>query len=164
VRAPNWDALRAPRLGVLLHFDDSRSDAGALDWLLRHPDCHVSYNWLILRTGELHQIAPADARAWHAGVCRPSSPLLRYADANSAFYGIAIAAAADEPATAKQIGMVCTLVRRLFSEHGWHVTDDWRITGHEDEAWPRGRKTDPTGRDPRHPVLDTVAIRAAVAT
>lgn len=153
-RPSNFGKLREPRVGIMLHYDGSGSDDGAVEWLLFDPRCKVSYNWLILDDGTVRDIAPMDARAWHAGICRPSRPELVYADANSAFYGIAVAAKPGDLATSAQVAMVEQLCFALMRRKGW--TEGWRITTHKAEAWPRGRKVDPDG------VLDVEQIRARV--
>lgn len=138
---PNWGALREPRVGVCLHYDGSASDAGAVNWLTKHPDCRVSYHRLITDDGQAVKIAPDDARAWHAGVCRPSS-LLSYQDANSALYGLAFAAKAGDTLTYAQVRAAVKVVRVWYAEEDWALSDLWRITDHRAEAWPRGRKVD----------------------
>jgi N-acetyl-anhydromuramyl-L-alanine amidase AmpD len=156
----NYNAVREERLGVMLHYDGSTSDAGAVQWLLRDSRCKVSYNWLVLDSGEVVEIAPPDARAWHAGVCRPSHPTLRYRDANSAFYGLSLAATVGQTATSEAKAAIVDLCRVLFIRHGWDPErEGWRIVGHETEAWPRGRKIDPTGPNPSHPVLEVEEVR-----
>ncbi len=155
----NYNSLREERLGVMLHYDASASDAGAVDWLTKDPRCRVSYNWLVLDDGTLVEVAPEDKRAWHAGVCRPSRPQLPYKDANSAFYGIAWAGTDGEQCPAAALVSIIDLCVRLFNKHHWPLTDTWRIVGHEEEAWPRGRKVDPTGSKPKRWVLDTVLVR-----
>ena len=105
-------------------------------------------------------VAPANARAWHAGTSRPSNNSLTYKDANSAFYGIAIAATDGDVATSAQKMAVVRLCHALFAHHGWSFKDElWRVTGHDTEAWPRGRKHDPTGSHPERPVLDVAEVR-----
>lgn len=154
--------LHEPRAGIMLHYDASASDAGAVAWLTRDPRCRVSYQWLVLDSGAVVAVAPDSARAWHAGVCRPSNPeQLRYADANSAFYGIAIAARAGERATPAQLAAVVDLCHELVGRHGWE-RELWRIVGHDTEAWERGRKQDPTGPHTARPVLSVQAVREAV--
>lgn len=161
----NWNRLREPRLGVMLHYDDSASDPGAVEWLTRDPRCRVSYNWLVLDDGTVVEIAPANARAWHAGVCRPSDPQrLRYRDANSAFYGIAIAASGRDTATAAQFDAVQRLVVDLFRRHGWSFAEPWRVTTHRREAWPRGRKIDIEGPNPASPVFPVARLRATLVS
>lgn len=162
----NWNRLREKRIGIMLHYDDSTSDAGALEWLMRDPRCHVSYTWVVTDDGTVTLVAPKNARAWHAGVCKPSSPRLAYRDANSAFYGLAIAASGKDRATEQQIAAVVALCRDVFREHKWPLTDGWRVTTHAREAWPRGRKVDCEGADAhgrlrtKDYVLDPDVIRA----
>ena len=163
---PNWGKkLDEPRKGVMLHYDDSGSDTGGVEWLTHDPRCHVSYNFLVLDRGDVVEIAPPACRAWHAGVCRPSDPAhLAYRDANSAFYGVAVAAKAGDEVTVQQLGAVVELCQRLARLHGWDLAaEPWRLTGHDLEAWPRGRKIDPTGPDPAHPVLDLAHVRRLAA-
>lgn len=156
------DTLHEERKGIMLHYDASASDAGAVAWL-NSPACKVSYSWIILDDGSQITIAPTDARAWHAGVCRPSNPQLPYKDANSAFYGIAIAATAGDHATPAQTQAVANLCVGVFQRHKWsRSTDLYRIVGHNTECWPRGRKTDPEGPNPSDPVLAVEDIRDLV--
>ncbi len=152
-----WNELREPRLGVMIHYDGSRSDAGAMAWF-RDPLCRVSYQALVLRTGDWVQIAPDDMRAWHAGTCAPSDDWLEYRDANSAFYGIAAAGDCDHRVRPVQLLTMAWLTRQYFEQEGWPLGETWRITGHEDEAWPRGRRIDPAGVL-AVPVLGTWEIR-----
>lgn len=161
----NWNSTREPRLGVLIHYDASRSDAGALGWLTADPRCPVSYHVLVTDDGNAYQIAPLDKRAWHAGVCVTSDPdHLPYRDANSAFYGVSIAATDGDVATPAQFRGVVQTCRELAEREGWDLSrEPWRIQGHNAEAWPRGRKIDPTGSNPAKPVLDVEAVRSAFA-
>jgi N-acetyl-anhydromuramyl-L-alanine amidase AmpD len=135
----------------MLHYT-AGTDLSGLQWLLFDPACKVSYNWLILDDGTTVSVAPQDARAWHAGACHPSNPTrLPYRDANSAFYGIAIAAQAGESATKAQLDMVATIAAGLFRAHGWPALDvSVRLTDHAAEAWPRGRKVDTGSVLPLH--------------
>jgi N-acetyl-anhydromuramyl-L-alanine amidase AmpD len=157
--AENYGKLTEERLGVLLHYDDSASDPGAVEWLLKDARCKVSYNWLVLDDGRVVEVAPADKRAWHAGVCKPSSRQLPYRDANSAFYGIAWAGRDQQAITPAALVALLDLVRGLFTAHHWPLTDSWRITGHDREAWPRGRKIDPTGTEKARPVLSVELVQ-----
>lgn len=150
--------LREPRVGVMLHYDASQSDAGAVAWFA-DPRCRVSYHYLVLDDGGFVSIAPPDRRAWHAGVCKPSSDRLQYRDANSAFYGIAAATTDGVDVTPLQLLTIAWLTRRLFEREGWPVTDLWRIVGHRTEAWKRGRKSDPEGGDLANPVYSPADIR-----
>lgn len=159
----NWNTRREDRIGVMLHYDASSSDRGAVEWLTRNPKCKVSYNWLVTDEGAIHSVAPYEARAWHAGACRPSSTKLKYKDANSAFFGIAIAARDGEVATHEQFTSVVRLTMALFKAQGWTDADIYRITSHHLEAWPRGRKQDIIGPDPENPVLCLDTVRDEVA-
>jgi hypothetical protein len=161
----NWGTLREKRIGIMFHYDASTSDAGAVQWLKHDSRCKVSYNTLVLDNGTVEQIAPDNRRAWHAGVCRSSDPRLVYADANSAFYGISIAATAGETATAAQKATIDRLCEEIFTKEGWSKCNDaWRVVGHNTEAWPRGRKSDPIGPNPNKPVLSTTEIRGMLVS
>lgn len=149
----------AVRQGILLHYDASSSDKGALAWLEDDARARVSYHYLVLDSGEVLQIAPPAARAWHAGECRPSRREFTYSDGNNAFYGVAIAATDGERATPAQVEAVAKLCHFLFWLEGWSEADLWRITGHDAEAWPRGRKSDPTGSNPAAPVLSVKEVQ-----
>lgn len=157
------EKLFEPRMGVCLHFDGSANDRGSVAWL-RDPKCEVSYNLIVLDNGTVERIAPDDKRAYHAGECKSSDPRLPYKDANSAFYGLAIAATDGDTCTPLQFSSVVRMCAGYFLKHGWKANETWRIVGHETEAWPRGRKHDPTGSDATKPVLDVSAVRSAVRT
>lgn len=156
-RTGAWDTLRQPRMGVMLHYTGG-TDLSGLQWLLFDQRCRVSYNWLTLDDGTTLSVAPKEARAWHAGVCKDSDEFFVYHDANSAFYGHAIAAESGDTCTPKQFDMVVQTIVALFREHQWTPEQTLtRITDHAREAWPRGRKED-TGN-----VLPLANVRRAVA-
>lgn len=159
----SWGGVvpNSKRIGICLHYDASTSDAGGIEWL-KSPKCKLSYNFAVRDNGEVVEIAPENRRAYHAGVCKPSSDFAakaNYTDANSSFYGIAITATSGDVATEPQKQAVVALCKRLYAKHGW--TEPWRITGHSAEAWPRGRKADPEGQGAK-PVLDIAEIRRYV--
>lgn len=158
----NYSKLRENRVGICLHYDASGSDAGAVAWF-GDPRCRVSYQLLVLDNGSFVRIAPDDKRAWHAGRCKTSDPeRLKYKDANSALYGIAIASSGKHGVEPLQLLTTAFLVRRYFELRGWDITETWRIVGHNTEATPRGRKTDPEGADPKNPILSVDHIRQLV--
>lgn len=159
----NWNQRREPRIGIMIHYDDSASDPGAKAWLTEDERCKLSYNDLVMDDGLIVPIAPEDARAWHAGICKPSLPTLKYQDANSAFYGMAIAASGKDRATAAQYAAVIKRCRERFAKHQWPLTDTWRVVSHASEAWPRGRKVDCEGPRRGDPVLDLERVRRALA-
>lgn len=156
----NWNRRREPRIGVMAHYDASLSDAGAARFLTSDPSCNVSYNRLVLDAGRAVKITPDDARAWHAGRCRPSEPRLAYRDANSAFYGFAVAATAGDTITAVQRDVLVALCVWAFQRERWSLAETWRITDHAAEAWPRGRKVD---LGTQLVGLSVAIVRAAVA-
>lgn len=162
---PNWyEKLFEPRVGIMLHYDASASDEGAIYWLTKDPRCKVSYNWLVMDDGTIWGIAPWNLAAWHAGKCKPSNPRkLNYRGANSAFLGIAIAAADGQKATEKQKESVIHLCKDFFRMMQWKVSDTFRIVGHNTECWPRGRKWDPVGSNLASPVLDVEEIRRRIS-
>jgi len=139
----NYGKLREKRIGILLHWDGSGSDAGAVNWLTKHPDCRVSYNALITDDGQHIKVAPDDARAWHAGTCTPSKGF-KYKDANSAFYGLAFASKSGDTITRLQLIAAVKVARQWFGEEGWPLTDSWRVTDHKTET----RRPDGTHRKP----------------
>lgn len=147
--------LFEPRQGILLHYDASQNDKGAVAWF-QDPRCEVSYQFLVTDDGAAHRIAPDTARAYHAGVCKSSS--FAYTDANSAFYGVSLAATDGDTCTPKAFDTVVRLCVGYCLKHGWGAE---RITGHSAEAWPRGRKVDPEGTKPT-PVLSVERVRKAV--
>ena len=172
IKSRNYNELQQDRLGVMIHFDDSGTDAGAMQWF-EDPACKVSYNYLVLDDGTYVIIAPERYRAWHAGVCQPSNAKLAYTDANSAFIGIAAATNERVRATPEQHFTIAWLTRQIFARHGWQADEVWRITGHDAEAvypqlWngkphplagQRGRKIDPTGHRADDPIVSLARLR-----
>ena len=153
-----WSGLKEARKGVMLHWDGSGSDLGGLSWL-QNPDIRAGYHIVVGDDGSWGTLAPLKARAWHAGVCRPSSGAPKYRDANSAFYGISILNGGKEDVTQRQVLTAAWLAVRLFHREGWSRNDRHRIVTHSTEAWPRGRKVDPEGRDPLNPILSADDVR-----
>ena len=138
-KIPNgaYNRLREPRRGIALHFSAGRSDAQDIGWF-KNPACRVSYNALFLDGGDWVLIAPWDRRAWHMGFCRGQYrdryPDVGYRDANSAFYGLSASARQGDVATPEQLDSMAEVAVNLFLQHGWPLTDTWRITTHSAEA------------------------------
>ena len=153
-----WSGLKEPRQGVMLHWDGSGSDLGGLSWL-QNPDIKAGYNIVVGDDGSWGILAPLASRAWHAGVCRPSSGAPKYKDANSAFYGISILNGGKEDVTQRQVLTAAWLAARLFEREDWSRHDHRRVVTHSSEAWPRGRKVDPEGKDPLNPILSADDVR-----
>lgn len=160
--------LKEERQGVMLHYDGSSTDEGALSWL-QDSRSRVSYHYLILRDGSWASFAPLNKRAWHAGYCKPSDDRFTYSDGNSAFYGVSIASGPGEVATVGQILTTAFLVRSLYKIKKWYPKEEaWRLVSHASEAvygpnhpksGERGRKIDPEGPDKNRPILSVNEIR-----
>ncbi len=167
------DELREARKGIMLHYDASLNDKGSVAWL-KDDRCRVSYNWITLDNGNIVEIAPPKARAWHAGVCRWGNPESgfkkeKYKDANSAFYGLSIAATVGDETYPHQLRSIVAMCKTLFLDHRWSLQDEaWRIVGHDTESWYRDkekwyRKIDPIGPNKNRPVLDPAVVRRLIA-
>lgn len=172
IRKQNWGKLTEPRIGIMLHYDASYNDKSSVAWLASE-EVTVSYNWIVLDSGNIIPFAPLENRAWHAGCCRSDHPHLPYRDANSAFYGVSIAATVGDVATREAKGGVADLCVTLFAHHHWPVAEIWRIVSHGSQAvyckghplaGQRGRKSDPEGPNKARPVMNTNEIRGMVAT
>src|SRR5674476_1267745 len=157
--------LVAPRCGIMLHYDDSSSDASALAWF-NDPRCTNGYTWLVLDDGRVVELADPGMRTPHAGPCL--TPL-----ANSRFYGIAAATNGSVCVTPQQFHSIVRLCVAVARFHRWV---DPLLVGHDEQAvwtadytthrtlWGKvGRKVDPTGRRPDGaPVLDVHAVKEQV--
>jgi hypothetical protein len=176
------------RRGVMVHFDDSSSDRGALSWF-RDPEFRLSYNRAYRDDGTRIRITPSvHHAAYHAGVCLPEDGIptqelggttFRYGGANTGYFGLAITAAANEHITLEQLDALTTDIAIIFRAAGWSPDDvDDRIVGHDSRAifnprdnpkepqlWGKlGRKIDPTGFNVSDPVIDMGQLREGVRT
>lgn len=163
-RGQGWkENYRESRVAVMLHYDASSSDTGSVAWFRDPRAAGVGYHFLILDNGRVLQLAPYEARVYHAGVCRPSPALMEigayYRDANSALIGVSIAATDGDRAAPEQLLAVSQVCLEIFEREAWDPAETWRITGHSAEAWPRGRKIDPEGSNPDRPVLNPDLVR-----
>lgn len=157
---PNWNDLKGPRLGIALHYT-AGSYEGSVAWC-KDPASQVSYQWILAQDGRSEVIAPWNKRAWHMGVCRSSDARLVYTDANSAFEGLALAATDGDVITPGALCVLLDMLRNRFAANGWPLSESWRIVGHDSEAWPRGRKSDPRGTK-AVPVIDIHRVRRDLA-
>ena len=161
--------LAAARGGIMLHYDDSSSDASALEWF-DDPRCTNGYTWLVLDDGRVVELADPGMRTPHAGPC-----LTRMA--NSVFYGIAAATSGAVLATERQLESIASMCAAIVRHHRWTI-DAGRLVGHDQQAvwtpaytsrralWGRlGRKVDPTGLRPDgRPVIDLQDVMDRVRT
>ena len=162
--------LASPRLGVMLHYDDSTRDDWAVAWF-SDPRCTNGYTWLVLDDGRVIELADPAMRTPHAGPCLTKN-------ANSAYYGIAAATDGNHLATPVQLEAIVSCAAAVWAFHEWPPSDAaTRIVGHDAQAvwtaaytndkalWGRlGRKVDPTGtRTDRAPIIDIDNVRREVA-
>lgn len=144
--------LVAPRVGVMLHYDDSSRDDWAVAWF-SDPLCRNGYTWLVLDDGRVVELADPAKRTPHAGRCRTPN-------ANSAFYGISAATNGLVVATEAQVQAIAELIAALARAHRWAIP---LVVGHDSEALPAGRKVDPRGlRRDGVPILDVEDVRGRV--
>lgn len=172
------------RVGIMGHFDGSRTDQGAQSWF-DSPEFLLSYNRAYTDAGRRIRLTPAiEYKAMHAGKCRSDSRV--HDNANTAFYGLCVTAGDGQVATVQQFtsfavdAAVIARFHQLRGDPGWEIENiRYWLTGHEDWAihspastknqalWGKlGRKHDPTGDNPSKglpPVLDKVAMRQTVA-
>jgi N-acetyl-anhydromuramyl-L-alanine amidase AmpD len=161
--------LAAPRLGLMLHYDDSSRDDRAVEWF-SDPRCTNGYTWLVLDDGRIIELADPAFRTPHAGACRTPK-------ANSVFYGIAAATDGVTVVTQAQFAAIAELCAAIAAFEGWAATSmGRRIVGHDSEAiwtpentavrerWGSlGRKVDPTGiRPDGRAIIDMARLRARV--
>lgn len=156
--SPNHSRRVSPVVAVCLHWSGG-SFASTVDWCTR-PESQVSYHEAIARDGQVAHLVAVDRAAWSVGRSRPPAP---WSDitGNSSTYNIALAGGPSVPPTAAQLYAVIVRTQAVFRHFGWPLTDRFRVTGHHEWAWPRGRKTDPVGH-PDAPWLDLDAIRTAL--
>lgn len=168
INSPHSGEVIVPRIGCMIHFDDSTEDRWAVAWF-RDPACKVSYNRLYLDNGDVVSVCAMTRRAYHAGLCIGGN-------ANSKYYGLSAATDPRHPVTDKQFESMVEDTVRLFRYHGWTSADAaTRIVGHDERAiygpentkikslWGKtGRKIDPTGFDKTKPVLNMAKFRITV--
>lgn len=168
------------RVGVMWHFDASKTDKGALNWF-SDPSFLLSYNRAYTDSGNRIGLTPRiENRAYHAGTTREDA---RVHGGNTAFYGLCVTAGDGDVATPLQYAaiVVDTAViaryHQLRGDKGWETDNiDYWLTGHEEwaiygpkdtprkELWGKlGRKHDPTGSDLSKPVLSLAEGRLTVA-
>lgn len=64
---PNVNPMKKIKPGfIVVHYTAGGAADGSVRWCC-NPDSKVSYHLIIDRNGDIHQLAPCTARAWHAG-------------------------------------------------------------------------------------------------
>jgi len=129
--------LVAPRCGIMLHYDDSSSDASALAWF-NDPRCTNGYTWLVLDDGRVVELADPGMRTPHAGPCRMPN-------ANSRLYGIAAATNGSVCATERQLDAIAT-----GALHGHHATESSPGCGTSSDGNVGTERVEPRGGARQH--------------
>lgn len=132
--------------------------ASAVDWCRRR-EASVSYHEIIAPDGTLATLVAPERSAWAVGKSRAPAPW-EGASGNAMTYNIALAGGPRTPPTEAQRLVLLQRIVLAFATFGWSLKDSYRITGHHQWAWPRGRKVDPVGSG----WLDLNALRAQVST
>ena len=129
---------------VVLHGSGRYPTATAAQELeyLQRPRIRVSYHVYATKAGELHQMVPLDARAWHAGSSRWGT----VEDLNDLSIGIAFEStnAIDEVYPPEQVSPVFELVHELMEAYDIPPA---HVLTHEEVSYPQGRKVDPVNFD-----------------
>lgn len=174
------------RRGVMVHYDDSASDRGALAWF-RDPAFKLSYNRAYRDDGTRIRITPSiHHAAWHAGVCTIESGLplerlaghdFQYGGANTGYFGLSVTANGRDRVTPEQLDALMIDTAILCRACGWGPEDvEVRIVGHHEKAifnprdnptrpdlWRKvGRKIDPVGMNAADPVVNMMQLREGV--
>jgi len=157
--SPNSSRRVAPCVAVCLHWTGG-TYTSALNWCQR-VESQVSYHEIIGPRGELATLVSPERAAWAVGRSVAPPPWHGQTTGNAMTYNIALSGAPPTKPTADQLQRLTERLVAAFGHFGWSLKDGWRITGHHQWAWPRGRKADPQG-DARDPWLDLDAVRAAV--
>lgn len=119
---------------IVIHYDSGNSSSVIIRYLRR---THKSYHYYIERNGRIIQLVDPKQMAGHAGVSRWGTlSSLKFSS-----IGICLQNIPPQPYTdAQYVGLIFLTqqLRKRWSD----ITVD-RIVGHEDVAYPRGRKHDP---------------------
>ena len=129
------DTDREPPRYIVLHSTEG-GFAGAVSWLLNRIS-RASAHFVVSRSGEMRQLVSVHRRAWHAG----RSKWDRRVNLNTCSIGIEMEhwdKKQDWPLA--QLKAVAKLVAELRREFNIPVG---KVVGHDQIAWPRGRKIDP---------------------
>jgi len=117
---------------VVIHYDASLSDSGAISWM-RNPQSRVSAHYHIGRTGVVTQLVDLERAAWHAGVATLPLP-----------DGTSLAAGANEHSIGIELANAGMLQQ---DENGaiWYRDGDSavRVSGQVEHAamvWPSGMR------------------------
>lgn len=119
---------------IVIHYDAGISIAGTLKWLRRK---RLSYHYIIHQNGTIYKLVDPKYVANHAGVSKWND----IDGMNNYSIGICLQNDAFTPYTDAQYNSLRWLIGVMKQRYP-DITDD-KIIGHEDVAWPSGRKSDP---------------------
>ncbi|WP_454914674.1 N-acetylmuramoyl-L-alanine amidase [Xanthobacter sediminis] len=135
--SPNFGARRSGIDMLLLHYTGMETAEAAVA-LLRDPASEVSAHYVVLEDGDILQMVPESARAWHAGLSRWEG----VTDTNSRSIGIEIVNGGHSsglpPYPAIQVAAVTALCADIVARHAIRAD---RVLAHSDVA--PARKDDP---------------------
>ena len=134
---------------IVIHYDSGNSSNIVIRYLRQ---THKSYHYYIERSGRIIQLVNPTQVAGHAGVSRWGT----LSSLNFSSIGICLQNIPPQSYTDAQYVSLVFLAGQL--QHRWpDITVD-KIVGHEDVAYPRGRKHDPGKK------FDWARFRAALDT
>lgn len=127
------------------------SFAATLDWISRREyqgkPIYASYHMLIGPAGEIAYPVDWARASYSLGVSRAHDTRFTWTRAgNSASENIALAGAPPKKPTALQVEILVEALAARLQARGYGADDVWRIVGHDEVAWARGRKIDPQGK------------------
>jgi len=129
--SPNVGREITPEI-IVIHYTGDDSEEGALSWLCARQS-GVSAHLVINKAGGITQLVPFNRVAWHAG----KSEWNGKQGVNSFSIGIENVGTGDHFPD-EQMEANRAVIEALFA--AYQIED---VTGHEDVALPRGRKSDP---------------------
>lgn len=119
---------------IIIHYDNGIEERSTFRWLRRR---HTAYHYFITRDGIIYKLIDPKYRANHAGMSKWNGHL----GMNEYSIGICLQNDGQQEYTTIQYRSLAWLIRVLKNRYP-DITNN-RIIGHEDIAWPKGRKQDP---------------------
>ncbi|WP_371357336.1 N-acetylmuramoyl-L-alanine amidase [Hydrocoleum sp. CS-953] len=121
---------------IIFHHTGSDNGDGTISWF-QNPNSRVSAHYVVDRDAQITNMVDTNDRAWHAGI----SELNGRSNVNDFSIGIEIVNPDGNwsPYTEAQYQSLEWLTQDLLNKYP-SIT---HITGHEDVALPKGRKSDP---------------------
>lgn len=133
---------------IVIHYDSGNSTNVILHYLRK---THKSYHYYIERNGHVIQLVDPTRLGAHAGASRYGL----FTALNWTSVGICLQNMPPQNYTGAQYTSLIFLIQQL--QRRWPNITINKIVGHENIAWPRGRKRDPG------PKFDWARVRIALA-